>query len=291
MQDMGKTGRLTMPAALINISAMNIFGTNPHFRFGYAVYDEHGSCGPRIQKNLQLVYIHEGEANIFLDGEEHHIGAGEATLLIPGRQEHILFSKNGKTRHGWCEVLEAQLEKAVLKGYEDLSFCGPLTPQMQALATIAMGLKPEASASGHHFYDALGRAMMLAYLAAVGFGDKPSLPLPEPLRRAVDRIETGYGDVCSVELLARTAGVTGAHLIRLFRQHLGTTPMQCVWKRRIEAGAQLLRDTGLAISEVAYQCGFQTPFHFSRMLKAHTGRSPRAYRRKTWGIDKEKTPR
>lgn len=273
-----------MPAMLINISAMNLFGQDPHFYFGYAVYDAHGSCGPRIQLNLQLVYIYEGEAIIDVNGAEHRLRAGEATLLVPGRREHFLFSKEKRTRHGWCEVRNAQLEKAVRTAYEKLPFCGPLTSHMRALAKMAMAIKPEARASGQLLYDALASAMMLAYLAAVGFGDKPSPPLPEPLRRALDRIETRYGDACSVDMLARTAGVSGTHLIRLFRQHLGTTPMQCVWKRRVEAGAQLLRETGLAISEVAYQCGFQTPFHFSRMLKNHSGQSPRAYRRKTWGI-------
>ena len=268
---------------------MNLFGHDPQFYFGYAVYDAHGSCGPRIQKNLQLVYIYEGDAIIDVNGDEHRLGAGEATLLVPGRQEHFLFSKKGRTRHGWCEVRDAQLEKTVRTAYEELPFCGPLTPQMQALAKMAMTLRPDARASEKLLYNALARAMMLAYFAAVGFGDKTSPPLPEPLRRAVDRIETRYGEACSVDLLARTAGVTGAHLIRLFRQHLGTTPMHCVWKRRVKAGAQLLRETGLAISEVAYQCGFQTPFHFSRMLKNHSGQSPRAYRRKTWGIDAAKS--
>lgn len=280
-----------MPAMLINISVMNLFGHNPHLNFGYAIYDAHGSCGPRIQQNLQLVYIYEGEAIIDVNGAEHRLRAGEATLLVPGRREYFLFSKEKRTRHGWCEVRNAQLEKAVRTAYEELPFCGPLTPQMRTLAKMAMALRPEARASGQLLYDALARAMMLSYLAAVGFGDKPPPPLPEPLRRALDRIETRYGDACSVEMLARTAGVSGTHLIRLFRQHLGTTPMQCVWKRRVEAGAQLLRETGLAISEVAYQCGFQTPFHFSRMLKNHSGQSPRAYRRKTWGIGEKKNSR
>jgi len=264
---------------------MNLFGNKPQFHFGYAIYDAHGSCGPRTQKSLQLVYIYEGEAHIEVNGEEHHLREGQAALLVPGRQEHFLFSRRGRTRHGWCEVREAQLERAVRSAYEKLPFCGPLTQDMQVIAKMALTLKPYARASEQLLYDALARAMVLAYLASVGFGDKPSPPLPEPLRRAVDRIDTHYGSACSVDLLARTAGVTGAHLIRLFRQYLGTTPMQCLWKRRVEAGAQMLGETGLAISEVAYQCGFQTPFHFSRMLKKHSGQSPRAFRRKTWGID------
>jgi len=261
---------------------MNLFGRNSQFYFGYAIYDAHGSCGPRLQKNLQLVYLYEGEARIKVDGKERRLGAGEATLLVPGREEHFLFSKTGRTRHGWCEVRDAQLDKAVRSAYERLPFSGPLTPHMEALARMALSLKPDARASERRLYDALAQAMMLAYLSAVGFGD--AAPLPEPLRRAVEQIETQYGRACSVDALARTAGVTGAHLIRLFRKHLGTTPMQSVWRRRVEAGAQKLRETGLSISEVAFQCGFQTPFHFSRMVKKHFGQSPRAYRRQTWGV-------
>lgn len=274
-----------MPATLINMSKMNLFGQHPRFSFGYAVYNAHGSCGPRIQNNLQLVYLYEGEARILVNGNEHRLEAGEATLLVPGRQEHFLFSQTGRTRHGWCEVQDAQLDKSVHRAYERLPFSGPLTPQMETLAKMAMALKPDAGASGQLLREALARAMMLAFLSSVGFGDKPSPPLPEPLRRAVERIESHYDGACSIEVLARAAGVTGAHLIRLFRQHLGTTPMQSVWKRRVEAGAQLLRETGLAISEVAYQCGFQSPFHFSRMLKKHFGHPPRAYRRRMWGTD------
>ncbi len=271
-----------MPAKLINISIMNLFGVNPEFYFGYTIYDAHGSCGPRLQKNLQLVYLYEGEAQVRVAGNLHHLRAGEATLLVPGREEHFQFSKTGRTRHGWCEVRSAQLDKSVRSAYERLPFSGPLTPHMEALAQMALSLKPEAKTSDRHLYNAFAQAMMLAYLSAVGFGD--AAPLPEPLRRAVEQIETQYGHACSIDLLARTAGVTGAHLIRLFRQHLGTTPMQSVWRRRVEAGAQKLRETGLSISEVGYQCGFQTPFHFSRMVKKHFGQSPRAYRRQAWGV-------
>jgi len=267
---------------LIKISIMNLFGNNPVFKFGYAVYDAHGRFGPRQQPNLQLVYLYEGEAQIKLNRKEHLLRMGEATLLVPGREEYFHFSRTGRTRHGWCEVRNAQLDKAVLGAYERLPFSGPFTPHMKALAKMALSLKPDVRASEQRLYDALAQAMMLAYLSAVGFGDESVPPLPEPLRRAVEQIETGYGSECSIEILSQTSGVTGAHLIRLFRQHLGTTPMHYVWRRRVEAGAQMLRETGLGISEVAYQCGFQSPFHFSRMVRKHLGLPPRDYRRKMW---------
>ena len=268
----------------LNISKMNFFGQNPKYNFGDVIYDKHGSCGPRMQTNLQLVYIYEGEARIQVDDIPHLLRAGESTLLLPGHVEHFLFSKTGKTRHGWCEVCHARLDAPVLRAYERLPFRGPLTPLMKDIAKMALSLKADTVPSEQHLYDALAQAMLLAYLSAAGFGDKRENPLPGPLRLAVDHIESKYQKACSLEILSGVAGITGAHLIRLFKKYLGTTPVQYVWHKRTEAGAQLLRETGLSISETAYRCGFQNPYHFSRMIKKHVGHAPRTYRRMMWGM-------
>jgi AraC family L-rhamnose operon regulatory protein RhaS len=47
-----------------------------------------------------------------------------------------------------------------------------------------------------------------------------------------------------------------------------------LWNLRAEKGAFLLRQTGLSVSEIAYQCGYTNPFHFSRHVKAKYGHSP-----------------
>jgi AraC-like DNA-binding protein len=55
-----------------------------------------------------------------------------------------------------------------------------------------------------------------------------------------------------------------------------------VWEVRTRRGALLLRETGLTVGEVAFRCGFQTPFHFSRWVRELFGVSPRALRAKAW---------
>ena len=59
--------------------------------------------------------------------------------------------------------------------------------------------------------------------------------------------------------------------------------MRYVWEARTRRGAQLLRETGLTVSEIAYRCGFQTPFHFSRWVKQVHGMSPKEFRAQAWG--------
>jgi AraC family L-rhamnose operon regulatory protein RhaS len=44
----------------------------------------------------------------------------------------------------------------------------------------------------------------------------------------------------------------------------------------------MLHETGHSIAEIAYQCGFKTPFHFSRLIKIHFGVSPKTLRQQGW---------
>ncbi|MGD6834668.1 helix-turn-helix domain-containing protein [Sutcliffiella halmapala] len=47
-----------------------------------------------------------------------------------------------------------------------------------------------------------------------------------------------------------------------------------LWEKRIDRGIDLLRNTGLTVSEIAYQSGVKTSQHFARSFKKHTNRTP-----------------
>ena len=76
--------------------------------------------------------------------------------------------------------------------------------------------------------------------------------------------------------------VTPQHLTRLFRRHIQTTPMRYLWQRRTRHGVELLGGTGLSITEIADRIGFQSPFHFSRLVLRYYHDSPRRLRERLW---------
>src|SRR6185295_9194592 len=103
---------------------------------------------------------------------------------------------------------------------------------------------------------------------------------PDALRRALEWIGQGGHQAVDLPALARVSGVSPAQLVKLFRRHLAIPPIPHVWETRTRRGAQLLRETGLTVGEIAFRCGFQTPFHFSRWVKELFGVSPRGLRAK-----------
>jgi AraC-like DNA-binding protein len=65
---------------------------------------------------------------------------------------------------------------------------------------------------------------------------------------------------------------------REFRKHYGTSPGRWLHERRLERSASLLQTTGLSVTEVMLECGFEELSHFSRAFKERFGRAPSAYR-------------
>jgi AraC family transcriptional regulator, exoenzyme S synthesis regulatory protein ExsA len=65
---------------------------------------------------------------------------------------------------------------------------------------------------------------------------------------------------------------------REFRRCYGTTPAKWLIGRRLECAAQMLRTTSMSITEIALECGFGEPSHFSRTFKARFGRAPTDFR-------------
>lgn len=266
----------------INMSEMNICDKIDRFVVGEIVYKEGSTFGPRIQGGVQAMYVYSGSARILIDGKERVIEAGEATLLLPDHVEHFEFSGAEPTHHGWCTAIGSGLVEWASEADPTLSAVWPLPPMVRVLTDRGIALRNQPGGSAQALYRQIAMAIFHEYFHAAGYPAQPDLPLAEPVRRACDWINVHYAESCTLEDLGRAAGITGAHLIRLFKQHLDTTPIRRLWTVRYENGRRLLVETGLSVAEVAYRCGYQTPYHFSREFKARGGMSPRDYRNGKW---------
>ena len=70
---------------------------------------------------------------------------------------------------------------------------------------------------------------------------------------------------CIIEL-AEVAGYHPAYFARLLKQQTGLSPRTWLVDRRIRFAARRLMETHLDIQTVAYECGYENPFFFSRQL-------------------------
>ncbi len=101
--------------------------------------------------------------------------------------------------------------------------------------------------------------------------------------RALRLIGEGALDGDGVEALADRLGVTGRHLRRLFRQHVGATPLEIALTRRVHFAKKLLDETTLGLDEVAFASGFGSLRRFNARIRRTFRRTPTELRRRRRG--------
>jgi transcriptional regulator GlxA family with amidase domain len=93
-----------------------------------------------------------------------------------------------------------------------------------------------------------------------------------------------------VHRLARVSGVSEAHFARSFKEAFGVPPHRYLLTRRIERATALLRETDLAITEIAFQTGWSSLGTFGRTFRDVTGESPGDFRARQKALPQEPDP-
>ena len=249
--------------------------------FGQVVYQPGGYCGPRTQRDFELVILHSGECSVKVGNTRHELRPGTAYLLRPGRREHFHFSLKHQTHHSWCSIKPDFLPTSMRRQFRLAPFGAPCSDLFDRLLASAFLIADTRSRTAQRLVDQLGLSLFACFLelterARTETRDNQSVV------RALRHMEDHFADAECLAGAQHAAGCCRNLLIRKFAGQTGLTPARYLWKLRTEKGIAMLAETGLTNAEVADKCGFTNPFHFSRLVKRHQGIAPREVRRRAW---------
>jgi AraC family transcriptional regulator, regulatory protein of adaptative response / DNA-3-methyladenine glycosylase II len=97
--------------------------------------------------------------------------------------------------------------------------------------------------------------------------------------RALALIELGALDEGNLDALADRLGLGERQLRRLFREHLGASPIGVAQTRRVLLAKQLIHETRLPMTEIAFASGFGSVRRFNETFLELFGRAPGELRR------------
>lgn len=117
-------------------------------------------------------------------------------------------------------------------------------------------------------------ALFAAVLARLSSGcpqrdEKPPQTSKEALARELDYIDAHLGERITMQTLHSIAGRSPSTLTRLFRDALGTSPIDYLIERRLDRAELLRRTTQMPASQVAEACGFNDASHLARTFRRH----------------------
>ncbi|MBI9050846.1 MAG: AraC family transcriptional regulator [Anaerolineaceae bacterium] len=98
-------------------------------------------------------------------------------------------------------------------------------------------------------------------------------PEPDYVRRICRYMDEHFAEPLTVDQLARQAGFSPFHFLRIFRNTIGITPHAYLTHVRIERSKQLLLQ-GKSLAVIAAETGFVDQSHYSKYFKRMIGVSP-----------------
>lgn len=109
-----------------------------------------------------------------------------------------------------------------------------------------------------------------------------TVPMPahiHKVKKALRYIQENYQKSISICELADLCHFSKTHFMSFFKQSVGITCVEYMIQHRLKVAANLLRATGLSISDIAFESGFHNLSNFNRKFKSYYHITPLEYRR------------
>jgi AraC-like DNA-binding protein len=227
------------------------------------------ACSPIMAVELVL----RGTIRLEQDGATSEVGAGEAFVLRRGAR-HRYGAVAGAVRKVYLGLAGPLAEEVV--GRLPSRVVWRDAPQALALYQRLRRLVMRPRGDWHAQASALGYQLLVELLLSC-----PSAAGGTQLHPAVTRVlpllEGRAGRALSTADLAQRAGVSAAHLNRLFRAGLQTTPQRYGLLHALRQAQALLLGSDRPCNAIARELGF-TPLYFSAAFRRVIGLSPSAFR-------------
>lgn len=237
--------------------------------FGHK-YDSH------LRDNYILTFINEGKAEFNINGEkillmqncfyvmhskseisyvaDANVPWSISWIVTEGKQIEQILSAIGISRE--CPYMYIKDQRRIKNIYDEIfekASCVDLTSKMECIS--------------------------LMYRLFGVLSEEKSLESTNPhVEKALTYIHAHYCEPINVQSVAAVLGLNSNYFSKLFKQNIGTSPMQYINVLKVNRAKFLLKNSDMPISEISSVIGYNDPFYFSRMFKREEKTSPLNYR-------------
>ena len=94
-------------------------------------------------------------------------------------------------------------------------------------------------------------------------------------------IDNHFKENISLDMLAELSHVSKYHMVHVFTEEYGISPINYLIYKRIEEGKKLLQTTDYSLALIGRTLGFSSPSYFSQAFKKQVQCTPMEYRKKS----------
>lgn len=233
-----------------------------------------------IHPQVEMLYVFSGHATMLIDGRAYELGPGDLGIGFPG------------VVHGYAS--EESADSAMLIFSPEISpdfkgilsracprepvLCAEVLPYdialcMQAIRRECAGRNDPRVLKGYI------QVILASALSGMELVNQP----PESsdiAYRILQYLALHFAEPVTLSDLSRALGVSESHLSHTFSRRFHTGFRTYINTLRLDHACTLLSGTDTSITQILYDCGFESPRTFNRVFFEQYGIAPSDYRRK-----------
>lgn len=239
---------------------------------------------PHFHKNLELLLVIEGSCRYTIGDETYHLQVGDAIFVLPFQVHHFEVGEGARVR---CLTFSELLILTLAKQFEKKKLSTPVFRPAEGTARYFLDSVNTlfGPRSGNNrqipkakrmklkglLYTIGGEIVEQTVLTDVGGADMVVMDV-------VDYIADNFKSNISLRDVAEAKGYNYQYLSRIFNQTFGINFKTMLNQYRTNHALELLRDSKLPLTEIAFESGFQSVRSFDYTFKQQFGKSPKEFR-------------
>ena len=239
-----------------------------------------GGFPEHLHPQAELLYLFAGETTMLVDGRPYRMRAGDLCLSFPGMLHGY---QNSQDARALMLIFAPELWPDFTATLNHSRPESPLLAREQLPEDVAACMERLARECARGSDERVLRGYMQVVLAR-------ALPLLALTNRTAEVTDVTYAilqylsrhftEPVTLVDLARALGMSKSYVSHTFSQRIGTNFRTYVNTLRVDQACMLLRSTDRSITQILYECGFETQRTFNRVFVERYGATPSEYRQR-----------
>lgn len=249
----------------------------------------HLAYTPHIHSQLEIMHVVRGEMDITVDEQTAHLRAGDLAVIFP-HHPHTFETMPAPEKRG--EAVTVLVVNPHLAGdyAEQIFATAPTTPfikkealEPDMLNAIDQLLYYSQLTNPERYHPSIAKSYTQLLLARLWplleVVPTANASLHSATYRAIQYMQQHFQEPMSLDSVAAALGISKRQLSRLFSETVHIGFHEYLLDLRTEHAKNMLRDTQLPITDIAYRSGFESQRTFNRAFQDFYGMTPREYRK------------
>jgi AraC family L-rhamnose operon regulatory protein RhaS len=263
---------------------------------------------PHKNRGMEITFIEKGLMEWMTEGVVEKVKPGSIYFTLPWQVHgsihprepentvwHVLFQLNATYAKpqpsfrflpelGFTDEEQRILSSALVRSQRH---CFPATRTIRQLMPALIN----ELQSAHPLREAHSKTLLRAILVELKrivtgerVGVEERTDTENRVQHLIDTLPERCGQSWTLAQMADHCGIRRTQINAVFQKLTGATPIEYLFRIRMERAKTLLRETDIKIIDIAFECGYGTSQYFANTFKRATGSTPSEYRTLSGGL-------